>query len=125
MPNVTRTRLALLLIACAGALYYPGTSTATMQAREQAHELKLAQILRWPLRAGDSLVYRRCEACATETLRLTSASKFATAFDGSSVSLADLLRIKTGVRRNQVHVVTVFYLPESREVTRLILQTEF
>ena len=124
MPILRTSRLLPILLICAAVLSFSGPLSASMQIVEQAHELTMSHVLRWPLGNGDSLVFRRCEDCATQTLKISAISSYA--FNGNeSLTLDELLRIKTGIRRNQEHVIVVFYEPESRAITRLIIQTEF
>ena len=110
--------LLALLVTSVGPLH------AALVIKEQAHELDMSQVLRWPLRAGDSLVFRQCGDCPTETLKLTADSVIATGLDGSVTTLKELLRARAKMRRNEPHVIAVFYFPDSREISRLILQTD-
>jgi len=107
------------------SLAFSITGQAALEIREEAHELKAEQIMHWPLRAGDSLIFRPCAECAIKTLKVTDQTRFATGFGTAPIPLAELLRQKSLLRKDTEHVIAVFYLPEERQITRLILQTEF
>lgn len=114
-----------VLLALVLSLISAIPAQATLQVSEDAFELNAAQIVRWPLRAGDSLVIRPCSECGIESLRVTEQTRYATGFGASTISLNHLLRQKLRLRDGTPHVIVVFFNPDERRITRLILQTEF
>ena len=123
MQQTQKLVITLWLTLLVGASFAPSAGAA-LRIVEDAYELTKAQILRWPLGSGDRLVFRRCGDCATETLKLTERTTFAGSFDGTEIALDEMLRRKTSLRSGDGHVITVFFSPETREITRLVLQTE-
>lgn len=111
---------ALLVMSVA----FGATAHAALEVIEEAYELNAEQILRWPLRAGDSLVVRPCAGCGTETLKVTEQTRYATGFDAPSISLSDLLRKKSLSHDSADHLIVVFYRPDDLHVTRIVLQTD-
>jgi hypothetical protein len=99
---------------------------ATLQAREQAQEISAEQILRWPLRAGDSLVVKPCADCDIQTLQVTEHTKYAIGFgrDAKAITLNELLRQKSLLRDEDNHLIVIFFQPDNRQVSRVVLQTE-
>ena len=113
---------ALLVVLC---LAFAAAGQAALNVHEETHELKAEQIMHWPLRAGDSLIFRPCGECAIKTLKVTDQTRFATGFGTAPIPLGELLRQKSLLRKGTEHVIAVFYLPKEQQITRLILQTEF
>jgi len=113
---------SVLLVLC---LAIAATGQAALNVYEETHELKAKQIMHWPLRAGDSLIFRPCSECSIKTLKVTDQTQFATGFGTAAISLDELLRKKSLLRKGTDHVIAVFYLPKEHQITRLILQTEF
>jgi len=123
--TVTLINRSWILLTLALSLAFSASVQAALEVREEARELKTEQILRWPLRAGDSLVVRRCQGCDIETLQVTSETRYSNGFDTSPISLAELLRQKSLLREGTAHLIVVFFLPDNHQVTRMILQTNF
>ncbi len=115
---------ALLILAL--LLMFSTSAQATLQAHEQAYEIKAAQIVRWPLRAGDSLVVKPCTDCDIQTLRVTDHTKYAIGFgrDAETITLNELLRQKSLLRDENNHLIVIFFQPDDRQVSRVVLQTE-
>ena len=123
--TVTLINRSWILLPLALTLAFSASVQAALEVREEARELKTEQILRWPLRAGDSLVVRTCQGCDIETLQVTSETRYSNGFDTSPISLAELLRQKSLLREGTAHLIVVFFLPDNHQVTRMILQTNF
>ena len=107
-------------------LVFSASVQATLQAREQAHEIKAEQILRWPLRAGDSLVVKPCTDCDIQTLQVTDHTKYSIGLgrDAKVITLNELLRLKSLLRDEENHLIVIFFQPDDRQVSRVVLQTE-
>jgi len=107
-------------------LVFSTSAQATLQAYEQAHEIKAEQILRWPLRAGDSLVIKPCANCDIQTLQVTDHTKYAIGLgrDAKTITLNELLRLKSVLRDEKNHLIVIFFQPDDRQVSRVVLQTE-
>jgi hypothetical protein len=118
-------RCSILPVLLVLSLAFITTGQAALEVYEEAHELKSEQITHWPLRAGDNLIFRPCVNCAVKTLKVTDQTRYSSGFDSASISLSEVLRQKSLLRKDTEHVVVVFFLPEELQVTRLILQTEF
>ncbi len=116
-----RHTLTVTLLAAAA---WGTPAPAALEAIEQAYELSAQQVLRWPLRTGDHVVVRPCDTCDTTTLQVTDSTRFSTGFNAPDISLQDLLRKKTQQGSSADYLVILFYTPDERQVTRMILRTE-
>jgi len=121
---MTTNRFTISLTLIALSLLLGAPVQAALEIREQAFELSAEQILRWPLRAGDSLVVRPCDGCDIETLQVTEETRYSIGFDGESILLRDLLRQESLLPNNGNYLVIVFFQPNNGPVTRIILQTD-
>jgi len=119
--RIGRHTLALALLAAAA---WSTPAPAALEAIEQAWELSAQQVLRWPLRTGDHLIVRPCDTCDTTTLQVTERTRFAMGFNTPDITLRDLLREKTRQGGAADYLVILFYTPDDRRVTRMILRTE-
>ena len=115
------TLVALLVLS----LPFAASLQAALEVYEQAYELRTKQILRWPLRAGDSLVVRQCPDCDVRTLNVTDRTRYSNGFGATSITLDEMLRQKSLMRDGTEHLVVIFFLPDDLQVTRIILQTDF
>jgi len=86
---------ATLLMLLTLTMAYGTSVQAAMETLEDAYELNTKQILRWPLRTGDSLVVKPCDSCNVTTLQVTEETRYSTGFDAPFISLHDLLNEKT------------------------------
>ena len=121
------TRATMLLTALTVSLAVSTPAWAALETKEEAYEVRIDQIQRWPLRAGDSLVVRPCRGCDLQTLRVTAETRYATGLDENSetMTLSETLRKKSRIRNDANHLILVFYRPDDHQVTRLILRTDF
>lgn len=119
--RIGRYTLAIALLA---AVAWGTPAAAALEAIEQAYELSARQILRWPLRTGDHLLVRPCDTCDTTTLQVTESTRFSTGFNTPDITLRDLLREKTRQGGQGDYLVVLFYTPDNRQVTRMILRME-
>jgi hypothetical protein len=120
----TLKRLMYTLTLFAMLLAFVSPVQAALEAKEKAFELTAEQILHWPLREGDNLVVQPCTGCGVETLRVEKGVHCSIGFDGEHISLRELLRQESLLPANADHLVIVFFHPDDRQVTRIILQTE-
>ncbi len=118
--SVTLAFLSLALVAVA----LPRNAQGALEVREEAFELEAGQILRWPLRAGDSLVVRPCDDCDVTTLQVTEETRYSLGFNGEPLTLRDLLRMESLNSSHDNSLIIVFFRPNNGPVTRIILQTE-
>jgi len=123
--NQPLKRSANLLTLLVLSLTFSASAQAALEVLEDAYELRTEQILRWPLRAGDSLVVRPCHGCDITSLRVTDETRYSAGFDAPSISLRDLLHKKSLLQNNAEHLVIVFFRPDDLQVTRIIWQTNF
>jgi len=130
---LTISRLPTLLYALLVSLAFMTSAHAALELKEDAVEVQLEQIQRWPLGEGDSLVLRPCRGCELRTLQVTAATRYATGFahDGASpaLTLPETLRLKSTLRNDPTHTIVVFFRPDNHpdagQVTRLILLADF
>jgi len=118
-----RTSIALTLLTV--LLIYGAATQAALEILEDAYELNTGQILRWPLREGDSLVIKPCDDCSTKVLHTTEKTRYSTGFDAPFISLRELLKEKSRTSDKANDLIIVFFRPDDQQVTRIILQTEF
>ncbi len=118
-----RTTIGLTLLTV--LLAYGTAVQAALEMVEDAYELNPEQILRWPLNTGDSLVVKPCDDCSTTVLHTTANTRYATGFDAPSISLRELLKEKSRTSDTANDLIIIFFRPDDRQITRIILQTEF
>ena len=120
-------RATMLLTALTVSLTFVNFAWAALEAKEEAYEVQLEQILRWPLREGDSLVVRPCRGCEAQTLRVTGETEYATGPYGNrqSSDLSEILSMKSKIRSDTAHLILVLYDPDNQQVTSLILVADF
>jgi hypothetical protein len=104
-------------------MVFSTSAHAALEVFEEAYELNSTQIIRWPLRAGDSLIIRPCIGCSTRALRVSAETRYATGFNTAPVSLRDLLRVKSKLHDTENYLIAVFFLPDKLLVTHIVLQT--
>jgi len=121
---MTANRFTISLTLIALSLLLGAPARAALEISEQAFELNAKQILRWPLREGDSIVVRPCDSCNIETLQVTEETRYSIGFDGENILLRDLLRQESLLTNSEDYLVIVFFQPNNGPVTRIILQTE-
>jgi hypothetical protein len=122
-PQINRSTALLMFTLL---LVFSTAVQAALQASEQAHEIKAEQILRWPLRAGDSLIVKPCTDCDIQTLRVTEHTRYAIGFgrNAKATTLNELLRQKSLLHDEENHLIVIFFQPDDRQVSRVVLQTE-
>jgi len=123
-------RVTIFLATLTALLTYATLADAALEIKENAFEVQLEQIQRWPLGEGDSLVVRPCRGCETQTLQVTGATRYAAGLDNAQIlTLPEALRMKAKMRNDPTHIILVFYRPDDHpdagQVTRLILLTDF
>ncbi len=126
-------RATPLLTALVVSLAFITSTHAALEIKEDAFEVQLEQIQRWPLGEGDSLVVRSCRGCELRTLQVTAATRYATGFaqdgDTQALTLPETLRLKSTMRNDPTHTIVVFFRPDDHpdagQVTRLILLADF
>ncbi len=121
------TRTTQLLAAFTVSLAFAGFSWAALEIKEKAYEVRAEQIIRWPLREGDSLVVQPCRGCEIQTLRVTGETEYATGpyRNRQSTNLSEILSLKSKIRSDTAHIILVFYNPDNLKVTSLILEADF
>ncbi len=115
--------LTTLAALFAVSLIFNATSEAALEVAEKTYELTTEQILRWPLRAGDSFVIKPCSGCDVTTLQVTDETRYASGFGTPDIPLRELLKKKSQLRNSADGLVIIFFQPSSLQVTRMILQT--
>jgi len=108
----------LLGLLCAASV----ASAQSLVLLEGAHELQLDQVS-FPASNSGTLVFRPCQNCGSESLKLTPATVFLAA--GSKLAFEEfqrrVLEVKTLTASTAVVPVTVFYDLVSGDVTRVAL----
>jgi hypothetical protein len=118
-PAFASALLRQVLLTTLFAVIVSEPARAALQAVEQAFELQLQQVT-LPGRSGGSLVVRRCVDCAPVSLQVTQATACFLSPGRTAVSLQGLLDAIEATPRQKV-LITVFYDPATRRVTRLML----
>ena len=124
--TVTLNRRSMALLTFTLCLLFSALTQAALEVSENAYELTTEQILRWPLRAGDNIVIQPCAGCAIQTLQVTEQTRYAIGFgpDATSIKLNELLRQKSLLRDNANNLIILFFHPDDRRVSRIVLNTE-
>lgn len=117
-------RFATVLTLLTLSLTMSMPAQAALESRETALELNAQQILRWPLREGDSLIVRPCDNCAIQTLQVTAETRYSIGFGAEPVLLRELLQYESLIPDNENYLVIVFSRSDNGRVTRIILQTD-
>ncbi len=128
--HATIIRLTLLVVSM--IVLVP--AHAALESLEiSSYELDADQIMRWPLRVGDSLIVRACSGCDTETLRVTDETDFEfwitylkNEKDKEKIklgSLRDLLKEKSRLRRRDNYLIVIFFDPDNHRLDRIALDT--
>lgn len=110
-----RSRFLIVLL---GLLAAP--AMAALQALEQAVELRLDQVT-LPGGPGSQMPVRRCADCPTMMLQVTAATTYYVSPSRTAVSLQELKDAAAGSTPRQKTFLNVFFDPETRRVTRLVL----
>ncbi len=106
--------------AAAIALAWSGTAFGALELLEDAFELDLTQ-LRLPSFSTDQMTIKECDDCETRTVRVDNKTTYH--LGGQSMDLNEFLRATSLLGEKQENMVTVFYLPESLVVTRIVVTT--
>ena len=114
---------ALITIA-AVALTAFAPAHAALIAVEQAYELNVAQIERWPLSDTGRLVIRTCRTCESIALRVDAATRYRLGMGGAAVSRDELVRLQATLNDRDGTHVFVFYRPDDGVATRIVLDIE-
>jgi hypothetical protein len=118
-PAFVSALLSQVLLAMLFAAIVSEPALAALQAVEQAFELQLDQVT-LPGRTGGSLLVRRCPDCAPVSLQVTPATACFVSPGRTAVSLQGLLDAIEATPRQEA-LISVFYDPATRRVTRLVL----
>ncbi len=114
-------RAALTLIACLFALNTAVAQKAPVRVVEGAGEYLLSH-LSLPANATGSLGLKPCATCATQPLRLTSATLYGV--DGDKLAFADFAAVVAELRQGNADertLVGLFIDRETHNVTRIFL----
>ena len=129
-PRVTIIRLTLIVLSM---IVLVPVHAALEAIEKSSYELDADQVMRWPLRVGDSLVVRPCADCDTETLRVTDQTDFESWITylnkdkkkekGELDSLRDLLKAKSRLSGRDNYFIVIFFDPDSNLIDRIALDT--
>jgi hypothetical protein len=114
---MNRKRLATLAVI---ALAWAGSAQGALERIEEAYELTLQQV-RLPAHAAGQVVVSKCATCEVIVLRVDGATSYHVGNAASAVSLSDLLAAVDLLEHTQVEPILVFYQPENKVVTRIVL----
>jgi hypothetical protein len=107
------------MLALSGTLVL-GTAEASLKAIEQAYELHLNQVV-LPAILGGNVIVRPCAKCKPVTLSTSADSRFAIRNGQSNLALAEFIRAVNTASRGSNPMLYVYYAPEQRRVTRIVL----
>jgi len=126
---ITMTMLAVIL------LVWTRTTNAALERVEDAYELRLEQVERWPLADSTSIVVRPCDQCNRVVLHVSRETCYLAGTPHKQTERCkrdanrgkkareDLLRRKSTVRNPGDAFVYIFYRPEDQSVACIVLDT--
>ncbi len=118
--RATNTLVALLILGVI-PMTWSRTTLAALEASEHAYEVDAAQVLRWPLGDDGSLVLRPCRACDPVTLGVNAQTTYRVSGSSLNISREELLRLKSMLINLDEVLVYIFYRPDERVATRIVL----
>jgi len=126
---ITMTMLAVIL------LVWTRATNAALERVEDAYELPLAQVERWPLSDSTNIVIRPCDRCDRVVLHVSRETCYLTGTPARKTERCrlsrnrgksardSLLRRKSKIHDRDNAFVYVFYDPENRSVASIVLDT--
>jgi hypothetical protein len=115
---ITMTMLAVIL------LVWTRATNAALERVEDAYELRLEQVERWPLADSTNIVVRPCSRCDRVVLQVNAATRYSNGLRGADIGREELLRVKSTIRDRDNTFVYIFYRPENSSVTRIVLDAD-
>ena len=112
---------ALATLALMASLLGPLSGQGALRVIEAALELDPASV-RLPQHEAGQLVVRECASCDPLILRVDASTTYHIGVSSPAISLRQLLD-EAAARRTKPAGIYVFYLPEAKTVTRVILST--
>ena len=124
-PVFARTAVLIRTMTLAIILLTWGQVTqAALQATEQAYELNVHMVERWPLGDEGSIVLYPCEDCDRVVLRVNAATRYGNSLSGPDISRNELLQLKATLSGGQDAFVYIFYRPDDQTATRIVLDAD-
>lgn len=117
----SRAATVVLTIFTTSFLTWVSSAGAALQVVEQSYELRANAIERWPLGDDDSIVLRPCGDCESVVLRVNAQTNYGRNFSGSFLTRTEFMRSKGSVANLRNAYIFVFFRPDDKTVTRIIL----
>ncbi len=112
--------LLLLIVMAATAFTSANTARAALEIVENAFEVTPRQI-EWPTYDEGRLVVRPCHGCEAVALTVNDQTVYYLGFTNPRLSRQELIRKATSSGNSKYTMVYLFYRPENRQVTRIVL----
>lgn len=118
----SKARNLVLLLVMMPAITFIGfnTARAALEIVEEAFEVTPRQI-EWPTYDEGRLVVRPCSGCEAVALTVSDQTGYYDGFNSPRLSRQELIRKATSGGNFQNSMVYLFYRPEDRQVTRVVL----
>jgi len=113
-------KIKLILLSGALILIFANSVYGTLVQLEDAYELSMNQV-RLPRHDGGQLVVRECPTCDATVLRIDKRTRYYLGRARTPVPLDDLLTAAHALGTRKDNAVYVFFQPEEKIVTRIIL----
>lgn len=112
--DMKKTFLIVALIM----LTWSGTASGALDRIEEAYELDAGQ-LRFPTYTTDQVIIRPCDTCEPQRLQATDKTTYR--IGNRNMALDRFLQAMSLSRDKKDQLITVFYRPETLEVTRIVV----
>jgi hypothetical protein len=91
---------------------------------EEAYELKLRLVERWPVGDTAQMIVRPCTDCERIYLRITDDTAYYLRWNGPRITWRQFTDARTSGGMSQDTSLAVFFDPENLNVTRVVLNAE-
>ncbi len=108
----------VFLVVTLAILTWSGGASAALDRIEEALELDAGQ-LRLPTYATDRITIKPCDTCESQGFQITGNTTYR--LGGRTMELDTFVQEMSLSRNKKGQLVTVFYLPETHEVTRIVV----
>ncbi|MFQ5636210.1 MAG: hypothetical protein ACE5G3_12885 [Gammaproteobacteria bacterium] len=124
MESRTATAMIATMMLAVILLVWARATQAALGVVEQAYEIELWMVERWPLGDAGSIVLRPCEECSSVVLRVSADTAYRRSGSAVNISREEMLRIKAMLGSDTGALVYVYYRPDDDTATRIVLDTD-
>ena len=123
MESKTSNVLIATMMLAVILLVWTRGAQAALVATEQAYELTVDQVERWPLSDNGRIVLRACATCETVALSVDANTTYRSSQSSLNITREEMLQIKSMLGNPDDAFLYIFYRPDDDIATRIVLDT--